>query len=57
MLRSMKLRDTGTVGIDVDSAFFGLTLKVDVESIVVLGKGKDLGTTQNRDMVRDLTDS
>ena len=57
MLRSMKLRDTGTVGVDVDSAFFGLTLKVDVESIVVLGKGKDLGTTQNRDMVRDLTDS
>ena len=31
----------------------GLTLKVVVESIVVLGVGKDLGTIESHDLVRD----
>ena len=56
MLRSIKLRDTGTGGVDVDSALLGLTLQVDIESIVVLGIGKDLGTIESHDMVRDRFD-
>jgi len=39
--------------VDVDGAFLGLTLQVDVEAVVVLGVGKNLCTIEGHDMVGD----
>ena len=51
MLGSIELGDTWTRGVDVDGAFLGLTLQVDVEAVVVLGVGKNLCTIEGHDMV------
>ena len=56
VLGSVQLGDTGAGGVDVDSTLLGLALQVDVESVVVLGVGKDLGTVESHDVVGNRLD-
>lgn len=56
VLGSLELGDTGAGGVDVDGALVGLALEVDIEAVVILGVGKDLGSVQGHDVVGNRLD-